>query len=138
MPNPPDNRDDAEPKSDVGYCKPPKDSQFGPESGNPRGRPPGSKNRKTIVKEVASEMHQIEEGNKQVWRSTFELVLLSIRNLSLEGSNKAFRFYHKLLTKYEPQEIENSGGYLVAPETLTSEEWIAKAEADNMKKIKPK
>ena len=75
MPNPPDNRDDAEAKSDVGYCKPPKDSQFGPESGNPRGRPPGSKNRKMIVKEIASEMHQIEEGNKQVRRSTLELVV---------------------------------------------------------------
>ena len=138
MPNPPDNRDDAEPKADVGYCKPPKDSQFGPESGNPRGRPPGLKNRKTIVKEVASEMHQIEEGNKQVRRSTLELVLLSIRNRSLDGSNKAFRVYHKMLTKYDTEEIEKSCGYLVVPETRPPEEWIAKAEADNMKKIKPK
>jgi len=138
MPNPPDNHDDAKPKSDVGYCKPPKDSQFGPESGNPIGRPLGSKNRKTIVKEVASEMHQIKEGNKQVWRSTFELVLLSIRNQSIENSNKAFRCFHKLLAKYEPQETENSCGYLVVPETLTIEEWIAKGEAANMKKIKPK
>ena len=32
------------------------------ESGNPRGRPKGAKNRKTIVKAIANEMHSVTEG----------------------------------------------------------------------------
>ena len=41
---------------EVGYRKPPTRRRF-KESGNLKGRPKGAKNRKTIVRTVANEMH---------------------------------------------------------------------------------
>ena len=50
---------------DAGYCKPPKKWQFKPgQSGNPRGRPKGTKNLKTDLQEELSEKVRIREGDK--------------------------------------------------------------------------
>ena len=67
---------------EVGYGKPPTRRRF-KKSGNSKGRPKGSKNRKTIVKAVANEMHTVAENGKHRRRSTLDLVLLSLRNLAL-------------------------------------------------------
>ena len=53
------------------------------ESGNPKGRPKGAKNRKTIVKTVADEMHSVTESGTRRRRSTLELVLLRLRIMAL-------------------------------------------------------
>ena len=45
--------DEADDEYDVGYKKPPKRTQFKPgQSGNPRGRPKGTKNLKTDLAEA--------------------------------------------------------------------------------------
>ena len=59
----------------VGYGKPPKEQRF-KASGNPKGRPRGSKNLKTIVKEVAAETHKLTIDGKSGRYSTLELVLI--------------------------------------------------------------
>ena len=47
----------SDPDSGVGYRRPPEHARFQPgTSGNRRGRPPGSKNRKTVIAEIAEEM----------------------------------------------------------------------------------
>ena len=117
----------------VGYGKPPLKRRFKlGQTGNRRGRPPGSKNRKTIVREIANEMHAVTENGRQRRRSTLELMLLALRNRAAEGNVRAFRAYTKYLAKYEPQETNSKGGYLVLPAEMTPDEWIEDQEKKNV------
>ncbi len=116
----------------VGYGKPPLIRRFKVgQSGNRRGRPRGSKNRKTIVRGIANEMHTVTEGDQQRPRSTLELMLLAFRNRMAEGNVRAFRAYKKFLAKHEPQGTHSNRGCLVVPATLTPEEAIAEGEKAN-------
>ncbi len=134
------NAPDAAPETDphgftdstVGYGKPPMKRRFkSGESGNRRGRPRGSKNRKTIVRKIMNEMHVVTEDGQRRRRSTIELMLLALRNLTAAGNEPAFRAYKKFLAKYEPQGTHSNFGYLVVPATLTPEEAIAEGEKAN-------
>ena len=121
----------------VGYCKPPMCRRF-KESGNPNGRPPGSKNRKTIVKTIANEMHTVRENGKWRQRSMLDLVLLRLRNMALEGKDtRAFDEIHRLAKAYEPQVADGVGGYLVFSATATEEEAIAESKKRNAMKKPP-
>ncbi len=118
----------------VGYGIPPMSRRF-KASGNPKGRPRGSKNRKTIVKTVANEMHSVPENGKRRRLSTLDLVLLRLRNLALEGKSvRAIDELHRLLKVYQPQEARVRGGVLVAPAPMSTEEWIAMVEKKNVEK----
>ena len=122
---------------EVGYQKPPMCRRF-KKSGYPSGRPKGSKNRKTIVKEVAIEMHVVRENGKRRRLSTLELVLLSLRNMALEGKNvRAFEEFHRLSKVYQPQATNDNVGYLVAPAEMTPEEWMADQEEKNKHRMRP-
>ncbi len=49
----------------VGFGKPPIEPQYKKgQSGNPRGRPKGSRNHKTILQEIAYEKHPYREGGR--------------------------------------------------------------------------
>ena len=127
---PPDTNDGLDANGDVGPGRPPKHSRFKPgETGNPKGRPVGVKSRKKIVEQIANEMHWVVDGGERRQRSTLALVLLSLRNRSVEGNVRAFRAFHDYLAKYGPQEPINSGGYLIVPEVPTVEEWTAQEKA---------
>jgi Family of unknown function (DUF5681) len=58
---------DKEPDYDVGYRKPPRHTRFAKgQSGNPRGRPPGAKNLKTLLSEALNETVIVSEnGGRQ-------------------------------------------------------------------------
>jgi hypothetical protein len=116
----------------VGYGNPPMTRRFKPgQSGNPRGRPCGSKNRKTIVKQIANEMHAVTEDGRRRRRSTLELMLLALRNRAAEGNVRAIRALRRYLAKFEPQDTSSKCGYLVVPAGLTEEEFIKEAEKAN-------
>lgn len=116
----------------VGYGKPPMRRRFkSGQSGNRRGRPRGSKNRKTIVREIANETHTVTEDGRRRRRSTLELMLLALRNCAAEGNVRAFRAYKKYLAKFEPQESHSNAGYLVVPAEMTPEEAVAEGEKAN-------
>ena len=107
----------------VGYGKPPLTRRFkSGRSGNRRGRPRGSKNCKTIVREIANEMHTVTEDGQRRRRSTLEFMLLALRTLMTEGNVRAFRAYKKCLAKYEPQNTRRKGGYLVMPAPVSLED----------------
>ena len=96
----------------VGHGSPPRQRRF-KESGNLKGRPQGTKNRKTIVKAVANEMHSVTESGKRRRLSILQLVLLSLRNVALGGKNvRAFDEFHKLTKAYQPQEAGGDLGYV--------------------------
>jgi len=116
----------------VGYGHPPTIRRFKQgQSGNPRGRPRGSKNRKTIVRQIAEEMHTVAEDGQRRRRSTLELMLLALRNRSLEGDVRAFRALRKFLARFEPQDTPSKLGYLVVPGVMTEEEFLKEIEKSN-------
>ena len=130
------NRDNDEPErppaeEEVGYRQPPMRRRF-KDSGNPKGRPKGAKNCKTIVKMVAKERHTVHEKGKRRRRTTLAFVLLRLRNMALENKNpRAFEEFHRLIKAYQPQEAGDGLGYLVVPPTMTIEEAIAEGEKAN-------
>jgi len=121
--------------NEAGYGNPPMRRRF-KDCGNPNGRPKGSKNRKTIVKEVANAMHSVTENGKRLRRSTLELVLMRLRNLAIEGKNtRAFDVFHRLIKEYQQQDRNENLGVLLVQEPRTMEEEKAEAEKANAEAV---
>jgi Family of unknown function (DUF5681) len=78
----------------IGYGRPPKQHQFKPgRSGNPKGRPKGSKNEATIWKEVLNKRIAIREAGKSRKVSLLEAMILKFVERALtEGDIKAATF----------------------------------------------
>lgn len=65
-----------------------------------------------------------------------ESVVLSLRSKALvEKNHAAIHEFQRLIARYQPEAAEG-GGYLVVPETLTSEERLAR-ETERNKVRKP-
>ena len=112
-----------------GYKAPPAEHQFRKgQSGNPSGRPKGAKGTRQIAERVLLEMHDVVEGDRKIQRTTLELILLTLRNKSFEGSNRAFKDLEKLAARYDPQPLTQRAGILLVPGHLTMEGWKARFE----------
>ena len=110
-----------------GYKAPPAQHRFKKgQSGNPRGRPKGAKGKRQIPDKVFLEKHEVVEGHRKIQRTTLELILLTLRNKSFEGSNRAFKDLEKLAVKYDPQPLTQRAGILLVPGRLTMEAWDAR------------
>jgi hypothetical protein len=94
-------------------------------SGNPAGRPVGARGRRQILDAVARELHPLEQGGVTQFYSMVELILLQLRKHMFERPQQGFKAVHGYLKRYGPQEAAEGGGYLVAPERLTLEEFVA-------------
>lgn len=114
------------------------DHRFQPgQSGNSRGRPRGSKNRKTIAKQVAFEEHNVPIDGARRKVTTIELAVLELRNQVAAGQRQALQMYNALLEKYgEPNEAEG-GGVMVAPAEMSVEDWVAEQEELNKTRKPP-
>ncbi len=85
-----------------GYCQPPKDGQFtSGNSGNPRGRPKGTKNKTTILREIAGEEHRVTIGGESQQIKTIDLLFMRLRELAMKGDEKAFDAYTDWLDRFE-------------------------------------
>jgi hypothetical protein len=99
---------------EVGYGKPPKDTRFKPgQSGNPRGRPKGTKNLKTDLMEELSEKILVREGDcaRQVSKQRAMLKALLTRALKgdVRAANLLLSMMLRLLDTGEgaPEEVED-------------------------------
>lgn len=100
-------RDDYE----VGYGKPPKATRFKTgQSGNPRGRPKGAKNRKPalheermkdIILEEAYRTIKVRDGEKQVSIPIAQAVVRSLAVNAAKGQHRAQRLFSELLAATE-------------------------------------
>src|SRR4051794_24674262 len=74
-----------------GRRNPPEQSRFKPgQSGNPKGRPKGSRNLSTIAKEVLRKPVEITEKNgKTVKKTSLEVMLLRATHDGIKGNAKA-------------------------------------------------
>lgn len=75
---------------DIGYGKPPKKNRF-PKgiSGNPKGRPRGSKNFKTILSQELQRKVTITSGGKPKQVRKIEAITMRVTQKALEGDHKA-------------------------------------------------
>jgi len=74
----------------VGNKRPPQATRFKPgRSGNPAGRPRGSRNASTIIEAVMDERIYITEGGRRRSITAREAIIRGLRNDALRGDSKA-------------------------------------------------
>lgn len=105
---------------EVGYGKPPKGTRFKPgRSGNPEGRPRGSKNKqslvglerlKTIVLEEAYREIPVAEGNRMV---TVPIAQAVVRMVAAKGDHRSQRLFSEMLWEIERDERDENRDMLM-------------------------
>jgi hypothetical protein len=97
---------------EAGYGRPPRSHQFKPgQSGNPKGRPKGTKNEATILYELLNRKIPIREGSRTRKITVLEAILLRFTEDSLKGNTKSAAFLlnrHSALVAGEPQRSDIS------------------------------
>ncbi len=126
---------------EVGYAKPPTLTQFKPcQSGNKNGRPKGSKNIATILKEALSKKVVVRDGDKVRRISKGEAFVETVLNDSLKSDNQARRVLVSMarLTgqlDIPPEDKRRIGGVLLLGPRPSQEE-VEKRLADNQRKYR--
>jgi Family of unknown function (DUF5681) len=86
----------------VGYGKPPRHSRFEPgQSGNPRGRLPGSKNLSSLLKKALDEPVIVVENNRRRRIAKREAIVKQFVNQSAKGDLKATQLLLSILRDLE-------------------------------------
>lgn len=97
-----------EPGYAVGYSKPPQQTRFkSGQSGNPKGRPRGSRNLKTELTAELQESIVIHEGGKRKTVSKQRAIIKRLVEKSLTGDIRAARELLLLSLRVLAPEIEN-------------------------------
>jgi Family of unknown function (DUF5681) len=95
---PPDDEGDYE----VGYSKPPRHSRFVKgQSGNPRGRPAGAKNMKTLLNKALNELVVVTDNGGQRKVSKREAIVTQLVNRSAKADLKAVQIILGMLRDIE-------------------------------------
>ena len=93
---------DDERDYEVGYSKPPRHTRFEPgRSGNPRGRPPGAKNMKTLLSKALNELVVVTEPGGRRKVSKREAIVTQLVDRSAKGDYKAIQILLGMLRDSE-------------------------------------
>lgn len=99
---------------EIGYGKPPKQHQFKPgQSGNPKGRPKGTKNLKTDLFEELAEKLTVTEGGRTLKLSKQRVMLKALMAKAAKGDVRAANTVIDLVRSY------------AVPETSSGEEELS-------------
>ncbi len=114
----------------VGYGVPPVETRFKPgQSGNPLGRPRKDASHRRIVETVLAEKQRLTGRPKgsRIKFTGLELAIMILKQLATAGQQSATKLFTEVQQKSGTQEVVTRDvGYLVVPEVLTKEEWVAK------------
>lgn len=85
--------DEKQGKYEVGYGKPPRRTRFPKgQSGNPKGRPRGSRSSATLLREILSERVEVRENGRIRTVTKKELILRYAVNKAATGDSRARDF----------------------------------------------
>ena len=97
---PPDNERNYE----IGYGKPPPHTRFKKgQSGNPRGRPPGAKNLKTLLSEALNEMVVVTENGGRRKVTKRRAIITQLVNRSATADFRAIKILLDIVRDIERQ-----------------------------------
>lgn len=89
---------------EVGYKRPPKETQFQPgQSGNPNGRPKGTKNLKTDLVEELQERIVLREGGERRAVSKQRALLKRLMERALQGDTRAASLIINMVARFLDQ-----------------------------------
>jgi uncharacterized protein DUF5681 len=111
----------------VGYRRPPRATQFKPgQSGNPKGRPKGSRNIPNAISAIFRSSVVIRAGNKSLRVSRLEALMLKEMELAFKGDQRAVTTIFKTAREFgmfEPELAPFSWpDEKIDPTVLTDEE----------------
>jgi hypothetical protein len=106
---PPDKEGDHE----VGYRNPPRHTRFTKgQSGNPRGRPPGAKNLKTLLSDALNEFVIVSENGGRRKITKREAIVTQLVNRSASADFRAIKILLDMVrdieSQTEPASVETS------------------------------
>ncbi len=106
-------------------------------SGNPRGRPKGAVSLKQLTRKFARRQDSIRIDGESQKCSRLEITILMARALAAQGKPTAVRLVAELRARIAPPQPVAGTGFLVVPEELTMEEYIAEMEEQNRNAVEP-
>jgi hypothetical protein len=114
---------------EVGKGRPPKKNRFGRGQRRSSGRPKGARGEKSIVREIAGEVHQVQLNGRKRSVTTFELLLISARDLAMGANLKAARWLNEYRAGLNLE--GEAGGFLLVPEVMPIDMLIKQIEFEN-------
>ena len=100
-----ESRSDAGTSYSIGYGKPPRQHRFQPgHSGNPKGRPKGTKNTATLVREIFDRKIEVRSGGTPRKVTVREGILTGFAQASIKGDTKAAAFLLQLYDKPQDEQ----------------------------------
>lgn len=111
--------------------RPPKDGV------NPGGRPKGSKNLRTMLRDIMLQEYVVMEDGRKKRRTLLHITLLNLRKAAVEDTSpRAMKKFGQVMERYRPCVIDEGAGVIVAPAEISAEDWI-KRELEENKTRKP-
>ncbi len=102
---------------DVGHGRPPKHTRFRKgQSGNPKGRPKGTRNRKSIVREIMERRVTVRENGISRTVTVADAAIEKLIAKSLNGTVNDLVKTIQLFAKYVPEKFEDEKD--VAPSVI--------------------
>ncbi len=103
----------------TGYKKPPKQHQFTKgQSGNPRGRPKGSKNIATLLQEELAQTIIVQEKGQNKSIKKLDAIVKQLVMKALKGDSRAIEYLFKQLNLNNDQELTNTPSFEADPEIV--------------------
>ena len=98
--------------SEVGYGRPPKQTRFKPgQSGNPNGRPSGTRNLDTDLRDELNEVIPVRIGDRSKKVSKQRAMLMALMAKALKGDTRATVVILQMMAKFlPPDEAIAAGG----------------------------